>query len=316
MPDVKPLVAAALQRIRPHVRETPVEPSPYFGERAAATVYLKLENLQATGSFKVRGALNKLLSLAPEERARGIVAASTGNHGAAVAYGAQRLGLSAIVFVPENASPAKLDNIRRLGAEIRVSGADGGVSEVVARAFAGERGMTYVSPYNDIAVVAGQGTVGAEIFSALPDVDAVVASLGGGGLISGIAGYLKAVRPGVRIIAASPRNSMAMIESVRAGTVVETTHLPTLSDGTAGGVEPGSITLDLCTSLVDEYIVVEEAEIAAAMRAFIETHHMLCEGSAGVALAALDRLRGREHRNVAAVICGANISAAVLKSAL
>jgi threonine dehydratase len=298
------------------VHETPLEPSAYFSERVGAAVLLKLENLQVTGSFKARGAFNKLLSLAPSELARGIVAASTGNHGAAIAYSAMRLGLSAVVFVPENASPAKVENIRRFGASIIAHGAEGSVTETFARAYAAERGMTYASPYNDAEVIGGQGTMGAEIASRMPDVDAVVVPLGGGGMISGIAGYLKAIRPDVRIVAASPRNSMSMIESVRAGTIVETKHLPTLSDGTAGGVEPGSITFELCRSLVDDFVVVEESTIAQAMKAFIETHHMLCEGSAGVALAALDSLRGRGFKNVAAVVSGANISAATLKSAL
>jgi threonine dehydratase len=298
------------------VHETPLEPSPYFSERAGAQVRLKLENLQVTGSFKARGAFNKLLSLAPAELSRGIVAASTGNHGAAVAYSAKRLGLSAIVFVPENASPAKVENIRRFGASIIAHGAEGGVTETFARAYAAENGMTYASPYNDVDVIGGQGTMGLEIASSMPDIDAVVVPLGGGGMISGIAGYLKAIRPGVRIIAASPRNSMSMIESVRAGAIVETEHRPTLSDGTAGGVEPGSITFELCRSLVDDFVVVDESEIAQSMKAFIETHHMLCEGSAGVALAALDTLRDRGLKNVAAVVSGANISAATLRSAL
>ncbi len=298
------------------MHETPLEPSPYFSERAGAQVRLKLENLQVTGSFKARGAFNKLLSLAPAELSRGIVAASTGNHGAAVAYSAKRLGLSAIVFVPENASPAKVENIRRFGASIIAHGAEGGVTETFARAYAAENGMTYASPYNDVDVIGGQGTMGLEIASSMPDIDAVVVPLGGGGMISGIAGYLKAIRPGVRIIAASPRNSMSMIESVRAGAIVETEHRPTLSDGTAGGVEPGSITFELCRSLVDDFVVVDESEIAQSMKAFIETHHMLCEGSAGVALAALDTLRDRGLKNVAAVVSGANISAATLRSAL
>ena len=298
------------------MRETPLEPSAYFSERAGAPVHLKLENLQVTGSFKARGAFNKLLSLSPSQLARGIVAASTGNHGAAIAYSAKRLGLSALVFVPETASRAKVENIRRYGASIVAHGAEGGVTEAFARAYAAERGMTYASPYNDADVIGGQGTMGAEIAACMPEVDAVVVPLGGGGMISGIAGYLKAVRPAVRIIGASPRNSMSMIESVRAGTIVETEHRPTLSDGTAGGVEAGSITFELCRSLVDDFVVVDEPEIAEAMKAFIETHHMLCEGSAGVALAALGLLRGRGLSNVVAIVSGANISAATLKSAL
>lgn len=315
--DVHPLSEAAEKRIRRYVRETPVEHSPALSELTGAQVYLKLENLQHTGSFKVRGAFNKLLCLREEERAAGVVAASTGNHGAAVAFGMAALHVPGLIFVPESASPAKVANIRRLGAELQFHGVDGGDTEVFARGYASARGMTYVSPYNDWDVVAGQGTIGVEIVRQLPSVGAIVASLGGGGLIGGIAGYVKALRPDVRIAAASPRNSKAMIESVKAGRVVETEHLPTLSDGTAGGVESGAITLELCRSLVDEYMVVAENEIKHAMRLIIETHHLLIEGAAGVAVAALLQAKERfAGKTVAVVMCGANIGADRLKEAL
>jgi threonine dehydratase len=315
--DVRALVEAAEARIRPFVRETPLEHSPVLSELSGADVYVKLENLQHTGSFKARGAFSKLLSLDDGARNAGVVAASTGNHGAGVAYAAATLGVRAIVFVPSIASPAKLDNIRRLGAEVRFFGVDGGDTEVHARAYAGEHGMTYVSPYNDWEVIGGQGTIGVEIARRLPRVQGVVASLGGGGLISGIAGYLKALDPTVITMAASARNSKAMMESVRAGRVVETEHLSTLSDGTYGGVEPDAITLDLCRDLVDMFVDVDEAAIKAAMRVFIEAHHMLLEGSGGVAIAGLLAQKERfAGRSVAVVICGANISADRLKEAL
>jgi threonine dehydratase len=315
--DVHPLSEAAEKRIRRYVVETPVERSPALSELTGAQVYVKLENLQHTGSFKVRGALNKLLSLGEEERVAGVVAASTGNHGAAVAYGLAALAIPGIIFVPESASEAKVANIRRLGADLRFHGIDGGDTEIFARAYAGAHGMTYISPYNDWDVVAGQGTIGIEIARQLPSVNAIVSSLGGGGMIGGVAGYIKALRPNVRIVAASPRNSKAMIESVKAGRIVETEHLPTLSDGTAGGVEPGAITLELCRTLVDEYIDVTEAEIKHAMRLFIETHHMLIEGAAGVAVAALLQAKERfAAKTVAVIICGANIGASRLKEAL
>ncbi len=315
--DIKTLVGAAEKRIRTHVHETPVEFSPVLSELTGATVSLKLENLQVTGSFKARGAFNRLLALAEGERARGFITASSGNHGAAVAYAAKKLGIDGIIFVPENVAPLKLENIRRLGGNVRIFGVEGGVTEVHARAYANEHGMTYISPYNDPLVIAGQGTIGAEIARQVASVDVIVASVGGGGLICGTAGYLKAIRLGRVAIGVSARNSMAMAASVRAGRIIETEHLPTLSDGTAGGVEPGAITFDLCRELVDEFVEVSEDEIAAALRLFIEAHHMLCEGAAAVAVAGMlrakDRLRGK---NVVAVICGANISADQLKVAL
>ena len=317
MIPVQLLVEAAEPRIRAYVRETPLEHSTVLSGLCDAEVYVKLENLQRTGSFKVRGAFNRLLSLTEQERTGGIVAASSGNHGAAVALGMSTLDIAGIIFVPESASAAKVEKIKRLGAEVRAAKDDSGETELYARAYAAERGMTYISPYNDEAVIAGQGTIGAEIVRQLPSVDAVVASIGGGGLISGVAGYIKGVRPGVFALGVSARNSMAMQASVVAGRVVETEHRPTLSDGTAGGIEPGAITFDLCRSLVDEFVDVDEAAIRSALRLFIESHAMLCEGAAALAIAGLlaakNRLRGK---NVVVLICGANITAEKLKEAL
>ena len=315
--DFKIAVDAAENRIRPYLSETPLIASPVLSELMAATVHLKLENLQVTGSFKVRGAFNAMLAASKDERSRGVVAASSGNHGAGIAYAARALGVHSIVFVPEGTSPLKIQNIERLGGEVRPFGADGGITEVHARAYAAERGMMYVSPYNDPIVIAGQGTIGAEIARQLPTVDVIVASIGGGGLIAGTAGYLKTVRPSVRALGVSARNSKAMAESVRAGRIIETQHLPTLSDGTAGGLEPGAITLELCRTLVDEFIDATEEEIRSALRLFIEAEHMLCEGAAALAIAGL--LCAKEHvrgKNVVVVVCGANISAERLKEAL
>ena len=309
--------AEAAARIRGYVHETPIEFSPVLSDLTGASVHLKLENLQVTGSFKARGAFNRLLVLTDDERKRGFTAASSGNHGAAIAHAARTLGIAGIIFVPETASPLKIDNIRKLGGDVRTFGREGGATEVHARAYADEHGMTYVSPYNDRLVIAGQGTIGVELARQAPNVDVLVASVGGGGLIAGVAGYLKACRPSVRAIGVSPRHSMAMAASVRAGHIVDTEHLPTLSDGTAGGLEPGAITLDLCRSLVDEFIEVSEGQIAAALRLFIEAHHMLCEGAAAVAIAGLleakEQVRGK---TVVAVMCGANISVDQLRAAL
>jgi threonine dehydratase len=309
--------AAAEARIRPYVRETPLERSEGLSELTGAHVFVKLENLQPTGSFKVRGAFNKLLSLDDGARRRGIVAASTGNHGAATAHAMAVLGIRGIIFVPETAAAAKVANIRRYGGEVRFFGAEGGETEVHARAFAAENSMEYASPYNDWDVVFGQGTIGLELLRQSPGIDVVFAPLGGGGLAGGIGGVMTSAEPSISIVAASPSNSKSMMESVRAGRIVETRHLPTLSDGTAGGVEPGAITFDLCREVVGEFVDVEEDEIRAAMRIFIEEHHMLLEGSAGVAIAGLIA-SGRRHagKTVAVVISGANIGAERLKEAL
>jgi threonine dehydratase len=177
--------------------------------------------------------------------------------------------------------------------------------------------MTYLSPYNDPQVVGGQGTIAVELARQLERTDAVLVSLGGGGLISGIAGYLKSVRPNVHVVGCSPENSQVMIQSIEAGKIMDLPSLPTLSDGTAGGVEPGSITFDLCRNLVDEFVTVTEDEIAKSLREYMSIHHMMIEGSAAVAIAAFEKLRaGLTGKNVVIVLCGANISLETLKQIL
>jgi threonine dehydratase len=315
--DPTQLVNEAFARISPYIRKTIVEPSAYYSQCTGTDVYFKCENLQHTGSFKARGALSKILSLSPEERAQGIVTASTGNHGAACAFAMQQVGTNGIVFAPETAMETKLAAIRRLGAEIRLFGQDSVETEGFARAFADANGMTYVPPYNDPYVVGGQGTIAKELLEQLPDLDAVFVAVGGGGLIGGIASYLKAVKPAVQVFGCSPENSQVMAQSVEAGELLDLPSLPTLSDGTAGGVEAGSITFPLCRDNVDRYLSVTEDEIAASLRDFMGAQHMLIEGSAAVPIAAFlkvaDQLGGQR---VAIVLCGANISLETLKAIL
>lgn len=310
-------IDTAEKRIRPHVRETLLESSLALGATSGAKVFLKCENLQHTGSFKARGALSKVLSLSKAEIARGVVTASTGNHGAAVAYALRALGAKATVFVPESASATKLAAIERLGSVIRRHGADSGDTEVFARAQAEKTGATFISPYNDPQVVGGQGTVAVELLRQTKPIDAVFVSLGGGGLVGGIGAYLKAHSPTTKVIACSPANSQVMIQSVRAGRILEIESQPTLSDGTAGGVEAGSITFPLVREAVDEFVTVSEAEIASAMRAIMEAQHLLIEGAAGVAVAAFEQQKARwKGAHVVIVLCGANISLAALKGIL
>jgi len=315
--DILKEVLQAEGRIRPYIRETILEYSTYLSQVGGANVYCKLENLQYTGSFKARGAMNKLLSLNPGELARGVVTASTGNHGLAMARSMRELNATGIVFVTENASPSKVQAIERLGAEVRYYGKDCLETEVYARRYAAQNRMTYVPPYNDPQVIGGQGTVGVELERQLDEIDGVFVSLGGGGLISGVASYLKSTHPDARIIGCSPENSQVMIQSVKAGRILDLPSLPTLSDGTAGGIEPGSITFDLCRQLVDEYVTVREDEIKENLWLFMETHHMLIEGAAAVAVASYLKTRVRfAGNNVVIVICGANISPETLKEIL
>ena len=283
VPDMFEEIAAASAHfdglLRPEVLETPLQRCEAF-DRGAISVFAKLENRQPTGSFKLRGATAKVSTLTAEQRHAGVVTASTGNHGAAVARAASRAEITAEVFVSPQADAEKVAAIRELGAEITTIPGDPVVAEMAARRAAETSGRSYLSPYNDVTVVAGQGTIGIELLRQAPNLAAVVVSVGGGGLISGSAAVLKTYRPGIRVIGASATNSAAMHHSVAAGRIVEVDHAATLSDGTAGGVEPGAVTFDMCRMLVDQWLLIDEDMIAAAMRNYIGHHREPIEGSA------------------------------------
>lgn len=303
------LVAATARldrELRPEILETPLLRRPEF-DTAGATVLAKLENLQATGSFKIRGAAAKISSLPEELRARGVVAASTGNHGAGVADAAARRAVSAEIFVPTNADAAKVARIRALGATISTVEGDPVNAELAGRRAAAASGRPYISPYNDPTVVAGQGTIASELLRQDPTLSTVIVAVGGGGLMSGVAATLKHHNPAIRIIAASAANSAAMHHSVMAGRVVETPHLPTLSDGTSGGIEADTITFEMCRSLVDDWLLIDEDSIAAALRRYTGANDDPIEGSAALALAAVEPAAPRGR--VVVIVCGGNISA-------
>ncbi len=316
-------IEAAAARIGPYRRSTPLEVSAPLSDRTGSTIAIKAEHLQLTGSFKIRGALNKVLTLDPASRDRGVVTASSGNHGIAVATAAALVGCDATVYLPAGASSSKVAEIERRGATIvTVESADAYQAEVMARAAADAHGLAYVSPYNDASVIAGQGTIGCEITAdaaaaGLLSIDAVVVAVGGGGLISGIGTWLAEHAPGIALVGASPANDAAMLASVAAGRIVDPPTGPTWSDGTAGGIEPDAVTFELCRDLVDEWLAVPEEAIAGAVRAMIDDHHQLVEGAAGVALAAAtDHARRHPGATVVAVSCGANIASATLAKIL
>ncbi len=295
------------------LRPTRLLPSPQLSEMGNCKVWFKLENEQPTGSFKVRGALAKMLAceeLNPEGPPLAYVAASTGNHGAAVAHAARELSRSAIVYVPVNASGTKLAAIAGRGAKIVKHGADCLEAEIAARRHAAENGMVYISPYNDEDVIAGQGTIVDELteqFESEP-VDAVIAAVGGGGLVGGIATRLRDVTPDARAIGVSPENSTALIDSLAAGEAVSDAGLPTLSDATAGGIEEGSVTLEICRDRVHHFTTVSEDDIARILKWFVSTHDMRIEGAAAAAIAGFLKLKTNfAGKNVVIVICGGNI---------
>ena len=308
-------ILAAEKRIRPHILKTPLIESRNLSELIGGKVYLKLENEQYTGSFKARGSLNKLLSLTEEEKKRGAITASTGNHALGYARALEITGVKGRVYLPENASKAKVAALKKYPVELKFHGMDCLTTELYAKAKAQEHDKVWVSPYNDPQIIGGQGTIGIELIEQLPNFDYALITMGGGGLISGIATYLKKVKPAVKIVGCEPENSPEMTLSLNAGKIVGLEEeMETLSDGSAGGIEAGAITFPICQAVVDETILVEEEEIAAAIKFVAHQHHKIIEGAAGVAVASLiknkDRFKGS---TVVIVICGANISIEKLK---
>lgn len=307
--DIAAEARRAHKRLQGHIRSTPLLRAPWL-DGPTCKAYLKLENLQITGSFKVRGALNALIDSG--DAAPHVTAASTGNHGLGVAYACRALGTRATIFAPTTSLQTKIAAIKKLGADVTFSGADCIEAEEAARAAATETGVPFVSPYNDARVVAGQATVGVEVAEALDPVDTVFVAVGGGGLISGVGAVLRDVNPACRVVGCSPSASAAMAASVAAGRVVEITSEPTLSDGTAGGIEAGTITLPLCAAIVDHFNLVSERDIADAMAMLIEREHIVVEGAAGCALAGYLQERAQLHGNVVVIVCGGNVPPEVL----
>jgi threonine dehydratase len=297
------------QRIRAYIRETPVEFSPYLSAVGRNQVYLKLENFQLTGSFKIRGAMNKLLSLSRQQLQKGVVTASSGNHGAAVSYGLQKLNGQGTVFLPQNTSQTKIDSLRDTKVNIEFFGDDCVQTEAFARKKAERKGMTYIPPYNDKKIIAGQATVGFELERQVKNAETICVPVGGGGLISGIAGYLKTRNKNIDIIGCQPKNSAVMAESIKAGHILDTESKPTLSDGTAGGIEKGSLTFEVCKNLVDGFFLVSEREIKQAIRIILEKHSMLIEGAAALPVASLLKFPQRfVGKTTVLIISGARLS--------
>jgi len=302
-------IAAAHQRIRSSVLTTPLESAADLFPGTQANVFFKLENRQHTGSFKLRGAANKILSLSPDQAARGVIAASNGNHGLGVAWAAKQAGISAEVFVSSHVSPAKAQRIEELGARIRRAGSSPLEAELAARADSEKVGKVFISPYNDLEVMAGQGTISVELLQQLPRVDAVFVAVGGGGLIGGIGAYMKHASPNTEVVGCWPKNSPVMMECMKAGKIIHVPESYTLSESTAGGLESGSVTLEVCRGVIDRSVLVSEEQILYAMRRVRDAKGWLMEGAAAVAVAAADQAMSLyKGKNVVVVICGGNVS--------
>ena len=304
----------ARQRIAAVVTRTPVISSPLLSERVGVSVYLKAESLQKTGSFKIRGAANKMLSLTTEEQARGVITVSSGNHGRAVAFVAHQLGINATICMSTRVPRNKLEAIKHLGAEVVVTGDSYEEAEIHTLALQEERGLTMVDPFDDPLVIAGQGTIGLELLEDLPEVDTVIVPLSGGGLISGIALALKSASPSIRVIGVTMDRAPVMYHSLRAGAPIEMEEQDTIADALVGNIGVNNkYTFRIVQEYVDDTVLVSDKEIAAAMAFALEKHHLVVEGGGAVGVAALlhQRAGGLGH-NVVVVVSGSNVSLPLL----
>ena len=305
-------ITSAHKRIQPHIRKTPLEFSHQLSEKTGCEVYLKLENWQKTGSFKIRGAVNKMLSLSSEEKQNGIITASAGNHGLGVAHAAKMLGIQGKIVVPENASLAKIKALQNYELELLKQGRDYDEAEEIAWQIQKKEALTFIHAFSDPEVITGQGTIGLEILEDLPDAQTILVPIGGGGLIAGVAIAAKSINLNVKVIGVQSEASPAMFNSVQAARCVETPIEETIADGLAGRFVT-ELTLELAQKHVDEVVLVSENVIKEAIKLMIENEHMLIEGAAAVGVAALLEERVKTHGKIVVLLTGRNIHSQVLK---
>jgi threonine dehydratase len=309
-------VERAATGLSAYLSPTPLQYSRAFTDKARCHVYLKIESIQPIRAFKVRGALNKLIRLPDDQRAAGVITASAGNHGMGVAYAAAVFKTPATVYVPETANAFKVEAIRRLGARVVAAGRNYSGAYLEARSAQRETGAAFVHAYDDPDVVAGQGTIATELLSDLESFDTVLVPIGGGGLIGGIALYLKARKPGIKVIGVEPTGADAMYRSLRAGTIVTLDRVTTIADGLAASA-PGKLTFELAQRYVDEMILVEETELLRAIRLLFEWEHLLVEPAGAAALAALlYHHRPVPNEKVVVILSGGNVTDEVMLRAL
>jgi threonine dehydratase len=306
-------ILSAQRNLSGLITRTPLEYSFLLSQQAGCQVYLKLENWQKTGSFKVRGAINKVSSLAEEEKAKGLVTASAGNHALGVAYAARAWGnVPTTVFVPVNAPASKLKKLEEFGCHVLLSGNSYEEAHHAAEEFGRLHGATYIHAYDDPWTIAGQGTVGLEVLEDLPETEAILVPIGGGGLIAGVAVAAKAISPQVQVIGVQPEASPAAYLSLRDGRPYEEYDAaPTIADGLAGGF--GRLPFEIASHLIDEIVLVSEEEIRVAIFTLLDLAQLVVEGSGAVGIAAL--LTGKVNlagRKVVAVLTGANIDTSLL----
>jgi threonine dehydratase len=301
-------IESARERIAGMVRPTPVDPSPALSEMAGVPVWLKQEHHQHTGSFKLRGASNAVARLDDAARARGVVAASTGNHGRALAHAARASGARAVICMSALVPANKVAAIGALGAEVRIVGGSQDDAQVEVDRLVADEGMVMIPPFDHADVIAGQGTLGLEMIEAVPDLDTIVVQLSGGGLISGIAAAAKARRPEVRIVGVSMARGAAMQASLEAGRPVQVEEMPTLADSLGGGIGlTNRYTFAMARDLVDEVVLLSEPEIAAGIRHCYWQERQVVEGSGGAGVAAMLAGKVAARGPVMLILRGGNI---------
>jgi threonine dehydratase len=302
-------IVEAHAAIRPQVLISPLQRSSALSALTGCDVWLKCDHVQPTGSFKIRGATNKVRVLGEQAKQTGVITASTGNHGQAVARAGALAKVPVTVYVAASTAPVKMDAIRALGANLVIVDGAPIDAELQARRTAAEQGLPYISPYNDWDVIAGQGTLGMELTEQAADLDAVFIAVGCGGLIGGVGTAIKRLQPNTKLVGVWPENSPCLLRSLEAGQIIEVPESPTWSDGTAGAVEPGSVTFPICQAVIDTTVTVTETEITTAMREIAEADRWIVEGAAGVAFAGLRKqAESYRGRKVAVVLCGRNIA--------
>ena len=309
---MKDLVNEAASRIKGIVTRTPVIPSSTLSRLFGFNVWLKLENLQKTGSFKVRGAFNKVSCLTDDEKARGVVAASSGNHAQGVAWASSLLGVKSLIIMPENTPIVKFVATKGYGAEVKFHGANFFEAYQFAIGYAKERGLAFIPPFEDDLVIAGQGTIGLEILEDLPEADTIVVPVGGGGLISGIAAAVKETRPSITVIGTEAAASSSCIESLKQGRPVEVRGRPTIADGIAVK-RVGDRTFGMITRYVDMVVDAEEDSIARSILQLLERKKLMVEGAGAVTIAAaMEGKLPRSTKNAVFVLSGGNIDVTML----
>ena len=307
-------IREAQKAIAPFIKCTPLVHSVYLSRLCCGRVFLKLENQQVTNSFKARGAFYKLLNLTKKEEQMGIITASAGNHGQAVAYAARKLGFPAKVVVPTTTPHVKVDGIRKWGADLVLFGDGYDEAEAKAKELARKDGCAYISPYNDEWIIAGHGTVGLEIVETLPNVDVVVVPVGGGGLISGVSIAVKSVKPTAELFGVQSEASPVMYESLKAGRIVDVPKSKTIAEGLSGGIEKGALTFEIAKKWVDRALLVKEATIRRAVYLLCVHEKLVVEGSGAAAIAPILEDKALfSGKTVACVLTGGNIDKELLK---